>query len=185
MVLVQAYVGNMINLYKCFNNTSLDNHDLYCDLIDKSKLLIIHDSKDLSDVCFDNIAHIIKRNPHRAISYIQHTNRGRWPEAEPYIMKDPYFIYCYARYIIKGRWLEAEHVIIDGLYYTDAYLYADHVVGGRWVEAERVMMNRPGWSFEYARDIVKSRWKEAEVYIKQDPYWWGRYCKFFKIKEDD
>jgi hypothetical protein len=36
---------------------------------------------------------------------------GRWPEAEPYIMKDPYDAYRYAKDIIGGRWPEAEPYI--------------------------------------------------------------------------
>jgi hypothetical protein len=37
--------------------------------------------------------------------------KGRWPEAEPVIMRDPCEAMRYARDVIKGRWLEAEPVI--------------------------------------------------------------------------
>jgi len=49
------------------------------------------------------------KNPEYAYYYAKFIIKGRWPEAEPYIMKDkdPYLIVWYARYIIKGRWPEA------------------------------------------------------------------------------
>ena len=37
--------------------------------------------------------------------------KGRWPEAEPFIMKDPTYAYYYAKDVIKDRWPEAEPAI--------------------------------------------------------------------------
>lgn len=67
---------------------------------------------------------VIKTSPPYASMYAQyflskdpewmgqpgHEN-GRWPEAEPYIMKDSYSAYNYAKGVIQGRWLEAEPYI--------------------------------------------------------------------------
>ena len=33
--------------------------------------------------------------------------KGKWPEAEPYIMKDPEIARWYAENVIKGPWPEA------------------------------------------------------------------------------
>lgn len=63
----------------------------------------------------------------------------RWPEAEPYIMRDPKSAIYYARDFIKGRWPEAEPIIMrDPL---SACYYARNVIGGRWPEAEPIIMN--------------------------------------------
>jgi hypothetical protein len=40
--------------------------------------------------------------------YARDIIKGRWPEAEPYIMKDLSTILEYAMNVIKGRWPEAE-----------------------------------------------------------------------------
>jgi hypothetical protein len=48
--------------------------------------------------------------------YIENVINGRWPEAEPYIMKDSQYVYQYARDIIKGRWIEAEDIILKSDY---------------------------------------------------------------------
>ena len=43
--------------------------------------------------------------------YARDIIKGRWPEAELYIMKDPVWAYCYARDVVKDRWIEAEPCI--------------------------------------------------------------------------
>ena len=52
-------------------------------------------------------------------------NKGRWPEAEPYIMKDPGSAYWYARGVIGDRWKEAEPYIMKDPTY--AYKYNEFI----------------------------------------------------------
>ena len=51
--------------------------------------------------------------------------KGRWLEAEPYIMKNPQYAYNYAINVLKRRWLEAEPFIFQdrvfGKYYQEAF----------------------------------------------------------------
>jgi hypothetical protein len=84
--------------------------------------------------------------------------RGRWPEAEPYLMKVPGLAHWYAQDIIKGRWEESEPYIMKNSY----------------------------WAYRYAVDVMKKRWPEAEEYIKQNTFReneWGKYKKEFNINE--
>jgi hypothetical protein len=53
--------------------------------------------------------------------YAAEVVRGRWPEAEPVIVKDGRWAYLYARYVINGRWPEAEAAIAQGSYYRNMY----------------------------------------------------------------
>ena len=48
-----------------------------------------------------------------AYMYARDVIKGRWPEAEPYIMKDAMISFYYAKRVIKGRWPEAEYIIGD------------------------------------------------------------------------
>ena len=52
------------------------------------------------------------QDPQHACAYAYQVIKGRWPEAEPYIMKDPLHAYEYAKYVIKDRWPEAEPYIM-------------------------------------------------------------------------
>jgi hypothetical protein len=47
---------------------------------------------------------------------------GRWPEAEPYIMKNPIYSYFYARDILEERWRAAEQYITKDTKYLKRYL---------------------------------------------------------------
>ena len=80
--------------------------------------------------------------------------KKRWPEAEPYIMKNPKWAYRYARYILKKRWPKAEQYI----------------------------MKDPVQAYLYAKNILKKRWPKAEPYIQEDPHWWEEYKDRFGIK---
>ena len=97
---------------------------------------------------YDPIMHIIKRCPKLIYTYARDVIKGRWIEAEPYIMKDPQYAYLYAYDIIKGRWAEAESYI----------------------------MQKPEYAVWYARFVVKGRWEEAEEYIKTKEDCWKVYC---------
>lgn len=90
----------------------------------------------------------------KMMQLVYDTGNRRFPEAEPYIMKDPGVVYIYAKNIIKGRWQEAEPDIITN----------------------------PFGAYMYAREIIKGRWEEAEPYIKQSKHWWKKYSDTFGVK---
>ena len=79
----------------------------------------------------DSIENVLshKRAAYWLYWYTLEVIRGRWSEAEEYIMKDPKWAYYYANYIIKNRWPEAEKYIIEDL----------------------------EWAYWYTRDVIKDR----------------------------
>ena len=117
----------------------------------------------------------------------------RWPEAEPYIMRDPETAVFYTKNIInKGqhlgvRWPEAEPYIME--HYKAAYEYVEWVInqhkpyGKRWPEAEAFLKESPYWAYNYAFHIINKhkflgiRWPEAEPYIAQSPEWAYKYAR--------
>ena len=93
----------------------------------------------------------------------------------------PYNLYQYACYVIKGRWPEAEpHIMKDP---KSTCFYARYVIRGRWPEAEPTIMQDSASACWYARDIIKDRWPEAEPIIMGNPYRWSDYCELFGISE--
>ena len=54
--------------------------------------------------------------------YARNIIKGRWPEAEPYIMKDPKWAAAYAVWVIKDRWPEAEPYIEKDTYWWPYYV---------------------------------------------------------------
>jgi hypothetical protein len=95
-------------------------------------------------------------------------------------------MYQFALHIIKGRWPEAEQYIMTDTY--RAVQYAKEILKDRWIEAEQYIMKDPSDAFGYVRDILSrdkewtstkghehGRWKEAEQYIMSDSFWWRNY----------
>ena len=66
--------------------------------------------------------------PEQAYEYAMYSIKGRWPEAEPYIMKDPKWAYHYAKDVIGGRWPEAEPYIMKDPKWKRPY--EEQVIGG-------------------------------------------------------
>lgn len=89
-----------------------------------------------------------KKDPQGAYYVANTILKDRWPEAEPYIMKDPLYAYTYAKNVLKRK---------------------------RWPEAEPYIMQSPRWSLYYAYDVIGGRWLEAEPYIMKDPDEWELY----------
>jgi hypothetical protein len=115
----------------------------------------------------------IMKEPALAFRYALNIIKGRWPEAEPYIMKDDFMSYEYARDIIKGRWPEAEPRIMKCA--PLAYQYALDIIKGRWPEAEPYIVRYAYISYGYALNVIKGRWPEAEPYIMKDVELFDRY----------
>ena len=114
---------------------------------------------------YSSVQDLLDRNSEKASEwahwYALNVIEGRWPEAEPVIMKYPYQAYWYARDVIKGRWPDAESVIMTSPEWV--YWYASHVIKGRWPEAESGIMKDPYQAYWYARDVIKGRWPEAGI----------------------
>lgn len=56
-----------------------------------------------------------------ALEYTRFDLKGRWPEAEKYILTSPAYSFFYASYVIKGRWPEAEPIILSDPHYGIRY----------------------------------------------------------------
>ena len=78
-------------------------------------------------------------------------------------------MYQYAKEVIRGRWPEAESYILNDKWggLSEALYYAKDVVRQRWPELEqRIMELKNGWAAgQYAVSIMKARWPEMEPYI--------------------
>ena len=100
----------MINFYSYYNG-HLDLHDQYSELLNHIEEIAYAERIGTPINKFDDIKHIIRRDPETALIYVIHIYGKRWLEAEPVIMKHPDMAYQYAVDIIKGRWEEAEPYI--------------------------------------------------------------------------
>ena len=118
---------------------------------------------------------IIKHEPDTAVTYCRTIlNGARWPEAEPYIMKDPDHAMEYANDIIKGRWPEAEPYMAlcrDEVNIFDYIKYLMH--GKRWPALEKQMLSHErrykSWIMFYVMNVIRDRWPEAERIINEFP----------------
>lgn len=97
----------MLNLYKLHKKPEkLDNYQHYAYIFSKIGYLY-----NASDYNYDPVRHIIKKCPRWANWYAQCVIKGRWIDAEPYIMKDSAWAALYAKDVIGNRWKEAEPYI--------------------------------------------------------------------------
>ena len=97
----------------------------------------------------------IMTNPGRASKFAVDVLGHRWPEAEPYILKDPFFAYYYALNVVKEKWPEYEKVML-----SNPKKYMNYLVG-------------------YATNVIKGRWPEAEAHMT--PTVRNRYIEIIKI----
>jgi hypothetical protein len=104
----------MINFYRYYNRTGLDKEH-YGPLIEQITPGY-HYTIELKP-----IEHLITKSPKYARLYALMVIKGRWPEAEPYIMQNAADTLWYAKDVIKGRWPEAEQVIKKDGYWWDEY----------------------------------------------------------------
>ena len=66
---------------------------------------------------------------------------GRWPEAEPIMLKEPYVGYLYTMNVLKQRWPELEQEIIKRQDGSTACYYATGVLKRRWPEMEPIILS--------------------------------------------
>lgn len=109
--------------------------------------------------------YIMKSN--YAAMYAAFVLHDRWPEAEPFIVKDATSATIYATYVLGKRWPEAEPYIMTSAHAISSY--ADDVLKGRWPEAEPKLLEDPLWATFYAVHVIKGRWPELESKLKNDP----------------
>lgn len=110
----------MFNIYD-YHNEKLDKYDEYYRGISLCTYHYIHNGNILN---YTSIRHIIERSSEYASYYARYIIKGRWPEAEPNIMKNPKGAYAYARYVIGRRWKEAEpYIQVSNLWWGE---YCEH-----------------------------------------------------------
>ena len=117
----------------------------------------------------------IRKNPKKAFEWANH-NRTRFPEAEPYIVKDPQWAVKYAAEVLEDRWPEAEATILQSQDPYKAYVYAMFALKSRWPEAEAIIATKPFEAYAYAHSLIKGRWPEAEAIIMSHPTWAFQYA---------
>lgn len=102
---------------------------------------------------------LLKIHPVYAAQYAQDVLKGRFIEAEPYIIQDPQVAYYYFQHIMTP-------------------IGTDPV---RWPEAEASFATVPKIAYDYAVHVIDDRWPEGESAIKQDPKLWDTYKKRFEL----
>jgi hypothetical protein len=133
--------------------------------------------------------YIIEKTPKLSSHYARVFLRGRWLEAEPYILKSPEYSFYYARFVIQGRWEEAESMLmkdpVEAFRYSQSVLRQDpnwpHL-RGQWPDGEPAIMTDPWCAYVYADEALKHRWREAEPYIQKNSEYWALYKARFDIE---
>lgn len=108
---------------------------------------------------------------------------GLWEGDRYHDINDPELnlaIYYHAK--SEGRWPKAEPVILRSADPQRVYSYAADVIRGRWPEGEKVILMSAKWAFFYTQDVVQGRWPEAEGTIKKDKRWWRIYREQWGLK---
>lgn len=141
----------------------------------------IHDllrlKKQLDNDKQEIILDIIKQDPPRAFWYAYMVIKGRWIEAEEYILQDPEWAYDYARSVIKrlegeSRWLEGESTLAE---HADwAVLYAKNVLEGRWPEPHRSKA-------ELSISLDRSASRDYSQLINMHPNEWKAQIDFTQL----
>lgn len=121
----------------------------------------------------------IKTDAEKAFIYSIDKKHDRWPEAEPYILKDPDVAIKYANELMPGeRWPQLEKIVINDAHL--AYRYALFNIDGRWPEAEPTIMKDAASAYYYAYNVLQKRWPAAEKMILNSAYA-AAYKKNFSI----
>ena len=70
----------------------------------------------------------------------------------------------YARKVFRGRWPDAEPIIIKNPIL--AYWYAKDVIGGPWPEAEKYIAKDSHAAWEYTRNVLKIYGSDRDEWIR-------------------
>jgi hypothetical protein len=117
---------------------------------------------------------IFTKEPRLTMAYCEEV-KGRWPEAEPWIMRNSDTASKYARRVLKKRWPQAERFILD----PDQIIHEiEH--------GEDAGENMIGNLALYATGAIRGRWVEAEPWIALNWYIAENiYCDKLGISPDD
>ena len=107
-------------------------------------------------------------------------NNVRWPEAEPFIVKDLDSAIIYLRMIKRAKWPELEQEILKHKDQDNALLYATSL--RERVPALEPLFTEPGYIYAYIGDALKQPWPEAEPTLLKDPKLATLYAIDFKPK---
>ena len=158
----------MLNIYKYHDDAK--SLSLYNEVSSQMKLLDNYGNTWGKTVFAEDLSlikNIISGSSYYALQYAINITKGRWKEAEPYIMKDPHDAYYYAKTILSK---DPEWCKISG-----------HK-NGRWPDAEPYIIKEPYFAAEYAKYILNERWSDAESYIMKDEEEWEEYKDHFEIE---
>lgn len=115
------------------------------------------------------------------VNYAENVIQGRWPEAEPYILRSPYNSTWYAINVIKGAWPEAENIIKQ--YARLSNQYARYAKKGRFEEGEPIILGNTDEAVDYVIHVLHKRWPEAERILKaENEAPWHEYKAYFNLK---
>lgn len=108
---------------------------------------------------------VLVKDPKLALEYVREISHERFPELEPYLLANSTGLHLvnYAMKMIKGRWPEAEPTILKDP--DTAYAYIRDVIKGEWPEAEPILLTQPHEALSYVTVITHRRWPELEPLI--------------------
>ena len=125
---------------------------------------------------------VAERNPDWMVYYAANIIKGRWLEAEKFILNgEPVCIMDYIRFVVKGRWDEAEDRLAEDAYLSLAY--SRDILKRRWKKGEGSIKKDARYSLWYAREVLKDRWPEAEPIIVRDRTVWYEYQEYLEFKK--
>jgi CRISPR/Cas system CSM-associated protein Csm2 small subunit len=146
---------------------------------------IFFESQHFNNPISDEDKEIIKKNVEFSCEYARVAIKGRWPEAEPYILD-----YCshdfsqhevdnrhtwqeildYTESMIKGRWPELETILIKYKNLDQIYEYASRIIEKSWPEAEPILAESSQFAYDYANHVLEDRFEIAEEKIAKSTY---------------
>ena len=97
-----------------------------------------------------------------AVQYATNKLKRRWPEAEPYIIRDSFYAVTYAFELIGGRWPEAEPNIIEQQ--VNVIYYIRNAIKGRWLEAEPFIFSSEPTKLAYIDYLNRCDYKDIDEY---------------------
>jgi hypothetical protein len=90
--------------------------------------------------------------PDHYLALAMRCGKGRWHEAEPFILESAECSVRYAKHVLKGRWPEAEALI--SLYKKQAIEYGDLFFPQFDENAAGL---HPYWAYRYAKEVLNGR----------------------------
>lgn len=124
-------------------------------------------NRDIMKGKWPDLLNHIKQDAKAATEYCTFNN-VRWPEAEPYIVKDLDAAIEYLRMVKNSKWPQLEQEIIKHQDKNRALYYAKEL-GERVPALEPLLSKDPEYLYAYIGDVLKQPWPEAEQTLLKDP----------------